>query len=335
MTRIGILGAGFMGGTHARALAALPGVQVAAISSRNHEKAAALAAEVGATATTDPWAVVADPTITAVSITLPTHLHREYAVAALQAGKHVLLEKPMGLTLADCDAIAAAAQAGNRILMLEHTLQFWPEYTHLVEVVQSGRLGKPLSATAQRLATMPAWADWFANADQSGGEVLDLHIHDLDMLNLLFGAPRSVYSLGQRGASGGFDQALTLLDYGDVKASAEGNAMMPAGYPFSCSIAVRCERGAVEYSLRAAGAQVDSAAQGINDLLLYEEGQPAQKLEGGPGGPYENAMAHFIECVATGAAPRFGTPAQGRLAVQTALAARRSIETGEVVRLGE
>lgn len=333
MTRIGILGAGFMGATHARALAALPGVQVAAISSRSAEKAAALAAEVGAQPSTDAWAVLADPTIEAVSITLPTHLHREYAVAALAAGKHVLLEKPMGLTLAECDAIAAAADGAGRILMLEHTLQFWPEYMRLVEIVQSGRLGKPLSATATRLATMPAWADWFHNADQSGGELLDLHIHDLDMLNLLFGTPQTVYALGQRGASGGYDQALTLLDYGEVKAVAEGNAMLPAGYPFSCSIAVRCERGAVEYSLRAGGDQVDSAAQGINDLLLYAEGMPPEKLEGGTGGPYANAMAHFVESIATGAAPRFGTPAQGRLAVQTALAARESIESGRVVRL--
>jgi predicted dehydrogenase len=332
MLRIGVLGAGFMGGTHARALAALPDVQVVAVSSRSAEKAAALAQEVGALPVTDARALIEDPAIDAVSITLPTYLHRTFAVDALAAGKHVLLEKPMGLTLAECDAIIDAARASGRVLMMEHTLRFWPEYATLVETVKSGRLGRPLSAVAQRLLTMPQWADWFHDASKSGGEVLDLHIHDLDMLNLLFGIPRSIYSRGQRGQSGGYDQAMSLIDYGDVQCFAEGSALMPEGYPFSCSIAVRCERGSIEYTVRAGGEQVDSAAAGINDLLLYEAGKPAQKLSGGPGDPYGNAIAHFVESILAGSAPTHGTPEQGRLAVQTALAARQSIESGEVVR---
>lgn len=331
MLRIGVLGAGFMGGTHARALAALPGVQVAAVSSRTAEKAAKLAQEVGAQPFTDAHAVIAHPSIDAVSITLPTHKHAEYAVAALAAGKHVLLEKPMALTLDDCDAIVDAAGASGRVLMLEHTLQFWPEYARLIDVVRSGELGRPLSAVAQRLLTMPQWADWFYDAGKSGGEVLDLHVHDLDMLNVLFGNPKSIYARGLRGPSGGYDQVFSLLDYGDVQAFAEGNALMPVAYPFTCSIAVRCEHGSVEYSVRAGGEQVDSAAAGINDLLLYRRGQLAERLSAGAGDPYGNAVAHFVESIQNGRAPAHGTPEQGRLAVQTALAARKSIETGEVV----
>lgn len=332
MLRIGVLGAGFMGATHARALAALPDVQVVAVSSRSAEKAAALAQEVGAQPSSDAYAVIADPAIDAVSITLPTHLHRDYAVAALQAGKHVLLEKPMGLTVEECDAIVAAAAASGRILMLEHTLLFWPEYVKLIEIVKSGELGRPLSATAQRLATMPLWAEWFKDASMSGGEVLDLHIHDLDLLNVLFGTPQSLYARGRRGPSGGFDHALSLIDYGDVHCFAEGNALMPEGYPFTCSIAVRCEKGTIEYTLRAGGEQVDSAASGINDLLLYRPGQPAQKLTAAGDGAYVGAMAHFVDCVRTGHAPVYGGPEQGRMAVATALAARQSIESGKVVR---
>ncbi len=331
MLRIGVMGAGFMGGTHARALASLPGVQVAGVSSRTAEKAAALAAEVGAQPYTDARALLDAPDIAAVAVTLPTHLHREYAVAALEAGKHVLLEKPMALTLEECDAIIAAQRAAGRILMLEHTLQFWPEYIVLVETVQSGALGRPLTAVAQRLLTMPQWADWFQDADKSGGEVLDLHIHDLDILNLLFGTPKSLYARGRRGASGGWDHALSLVDYGDVQCFAEGSAMMPEAYPFTCSLAVRCEQGVVEYAVRAGGEQVDSAATGLNDLLLYRPGQPAERLAAPAGDPYVNVMAAFVEAIQSGRPPRFGTPEQGRLAVQTALAARRSIESDQVV----
>src|SRR5579871_459942 len=195
--RIGILGSGFMGGTHARAYAKIPGVVVAAVSSRHLDKAEKLAGEVGARATTDDRTIIDDPTINAISNTLPTHLHPETTVAALKAGKHVLLEKPFALTAAECDGMIAAARSGGRILMVAHVLRFWGGYATLIDFVQSGRLGKPISATATRLSQMPGWADWFLNPAESGGAVLDLSVHDFDVLNWLLGVPRSVYGRGR------------------------------------------------------------------------------------------------------------------------------------------
>ncbi len=320
-----------MGGTHARAFAAQPGVQVVGVSSRNAEKAGALAAEVGAQPFADAMALATHPDVDAVSVTLPTYLHTEFAVAALDAGKHVFLEKPMALTLAECDAIVAAAERSQGILMLAHVLRFWPEYMAIVALVQSGALGRPQSAMAWRHLTHPAWSDWFNDASRSGGAVLDLHIHDLDALNWLFGAPRTIYSRGARGPSGGYDQAISLIAYDGVNAVAEGTTLMPAGYPFSMLLTVRCEGGAVEYVLRAGGEQVDSAEAGQNSLLVYKPGEPPQPLPCVTGDPYAVEVAAFVQAAQTGVAPANGTPAQGRLAVATALAARRSIETGEVV----
>src|SRR5437016_3960090 len=155
---VGVLGSGFMGGTHARAFAKLPDVHVVAVSSRTTEKAQKLAQEVGARPTTDDMAIINDPSIEAISNTLPTHLHPQYTIAALQAGKHVLLEKPFGLTVADCDAIMAAHRKTSAILMLAHVLRFFPDYVALVGFVNSGALGKPLSAVASRLSVPPGWA---------------------------------------------------------------------------------------------------------------------------------------------------------------------------------
>src|SRR5687768_8609826 len=109
--KIGILGSGFMGRTHARAYAKIRGVSVAAVSSRNLYKAESLAREVGARATTDDRSIIEDPSIEAISNTLPTHLHAEATIAALKAGKHVLLEKPFALTAADCDGMMETAKA--------------------------------------------------------------------------------------------------------------------------------------------------------------------------------------------------------------------------------
>lgn len=332
MLNVAVLGAGFMGGTHARAFANLEDVNVVAVSSRSEEKARALAEEVGCQWTTDSMALVNDSRVEAVSVTLPTHLHRDFTVAALAAGKHVFVEKPMALTVEDCDAMIRAAEETDRVLMVAHVLRFWPEYVALAEVLESGQLGAPISAVASRLCEPPGWAEWFKDASLSGGEVLDLHIHDLDTLNWLFGEPDTLYSQGRRGAHGGWDQAITIIDYGGVKCFAEGNAIMPAGYPFTMTLAVRCEQGTVEYTLRAGGEQVDSSAEGINTLMIYRSGEPARALEREAGDGYQNEVAYFARCVQEGNRPRFGTGAQGRLAVKTALAARQSIETGEVIR---
>lgn len=331
MLKVAVLGAGFMGSVHARAFAKQPDVQVIGVSSRSTDKAAALAAEVGAQPYNDWLALATHPDVEAVSVTLPTNLHEAAVVTALNAGKHVFVEKPMGLTVAECDAMIAAARNNERTLMVAHVLRFWPEYVALADFVHSGQLGRPLSATASRLAEPPGWAPWFNDPTASGGEVLDLHIHDLDTLNWLFGQPKALMALGRRGANGGWDQAMTLLDYGEVKCSAEGNALMPAGYPFTMALAVRCERGSVEYTLRAGGEQVDSAAAGVNSLMIYEAGEPPRQLDFVAGDGYANEVANFANCIITGQPTVHGTAEQGRLAVQTALAARESIETGRVV----
>lgn len=331
MLKVGVLGAGFMGGTHARAYAKLPDVQVVGVSSRTVEKATALAKEVGAEPFSDAMALIRDPRVEAVSITLPTHLHAEYVIPALEAGKHVLVEKPMGLSVAECDAMIAASRQSGKLLMVAHVLRFWPDYVALHDFLKTGQLGKPLSAKASRLCEQPTWGDWFTHPEWTGGEVLDLHIHDLDTFNWLFGTPKTIYTLGQRGRFGGWDYALSLVDYGEVKGFAEGSAIMPQGYPFTMTLWVLCEKGSVEFTFRAGGEQVDSRDSAGVSLMVYEAGQPPRRLTVEPGDGYAAEVAYFVKCVREGLTPVAGTAEQGRLAVQTALAARRSIETGQVV----
>jgi predicted dehydrogenase len=334
MVRVGILGAGFMGGTHARAFAKLDDVQIVGISSRSGDKAAALAKEFGAEPFTDAMALATDPRIDAVSITLPTQTHLEYTRAALAAGKHVLCEKPMACTLDECDQMIAAAKKSDRILMIGQTLRFWPEYGMIRDLVKGGALGKPLSATAKRLAGPPRWAEYYLHPEWSGGEVVDLQIHDMDAFNWFFGKPKTVYSRGQRSPeSGGWDLALTLVDYGDVVAFAEGSAMQTPEYPFTMTLWVLCENGSVEYTVRMGGAQVGSRDSGINLLEVIEKGKPPRRLQGPGLDAYDVEVAAFVESVRTGQPVTIGTPEEARLALATSLAARRSLETGQVVTL--
>ncbi len=328
--KVGILGSGFMGGTHARAFATLPDVQIVAVSAQHLEHAEALAREVGARATTNDLEILSDPAIDAVSITLPTHLHREAAILALQNGKHVLLEKPFALSVADCDAVIDAQRTSGKQLMLAHVLRFWPEYVTLVDFVKSGQIGKPLAATATRLSAPPGWAQWFRNPALSGGAVLDMCIHDFDVLNWLFGTPQTVYARGQQAAPDLWNHVAATVDFGAVSGTVEGSHFMPPEFPFTSSLRVVCEGGAVEYAFRAGGATVTNP--GGSSLTVYEPGKasalPVQAADG-----YVEQIAYFVECVRADRAPERGTPEQARLAVRTCLAARESMETGQVVRV--
>lgn len=331
--KVGILGAGFMGSTHARGYAKLPGVTVAAIASRTLAKAKALTDEVGGVPTTDEMAIINDAAIDAISITLPTPLHKPMTLAALAAGKHVLLEKPFALNVADCDEMIAAWQASGKFLMIGQTLRFWPEYKALVGFVQSGAIGKPFSAIATRLSQQPAWSSWFTDPAQSGGAVIDLMIHDLDALNWVFGQPEAIYCRGRQSAPGMWDHMLATVDYGSGAAMIEASELLPPDYPFSMSLIVHCERGRVEYLFKAGGVSVEMGG-GIDSLTVYEPGQSYPLPVPGRGDDaWAAEVAYFVDCVQNQRSPTIGTPQQARLAVAMANAARTSLEGAGVVTL--
>jgi predicted dehydrogenase len=326
--KVGILGSGFMGSTHASAYSKLPDIEIVSVSSRHLEKAEALAAKVGARATTDDRSILEDPSIDVVSITLPTHLHPEFAIAALEAGKHVLIEKPLALTADACAPILEAQKRTGRILMVAHVVRFWPEYVMLVDLVHSGKLGKPMAAVATRLSQLPAWADWFTEPELSGGAVLDLSIHDFDALNWLMGTPTTIYARGQQAKPGLWNQINAVVDYRGSHGMVDGSEFMPSGFPFTAAIRVVCENGVVEFSFRAGGVSVEMG--GGSQLIAYEPNR-LYTPEGISGDAYERQIAYFVNCVLAGKQPEQGTPEQGRLAVRCCNAARQSLESGVVV----
>ena len=322
-----------MGGTHARAFAKMPGVKVVAISSRNLANAQKLAEEIGqgALATTDDLAIIHDPNIDAVAITLPTHLHKPRTVAALQAGKPVLLEKPFALNVLDCDAMMTAQAKTGSLLMIGHTLRFWPEYVALEKFVKSNALGQPMTAMASRLGQPPNWASWFADPAQSGGAVLDLMVHDFDMLNALLGVPKSVFARGHVARPNLWNHVVATFDYGAAHGLAEGSEFMPAGYPFTMTLKVVCERGVIEFGYKAGGASVATAGGGVS-LMAHQAGQ-VTPIPVEPGDAYENQIAYFVDCVRSQRAPELGTPEQARLAVACSNAVVQSLETREIIKM--
>lgn len=333
MPKVAVLGAGFMGSTHARAYASMPGVELGAIYAHSGKRAEPLAAELGTTWTDDLSRIVGDDAIDAIDICLPTPEHRSATEAAIGAGKHVLLEKPIALDIADADALVDLAVSTDKVFMIAHVLRFWPEYVELQKIAASRQYGSPVSGFASRRQPFPAWSELFSRSDLTGGAVIDMMIHDYDMLNWIFGAPKAVTARGIKNPrSQGWDQVQVLIDYDRSSALVDGGMMMPESYPFSSRLEVLLESGALEYHFRAGGRSVEMGG-GVNELTEYpNEGDPT-KFSAPAEDPYTAEVAYFIDCIESGKPATRATPAAARLALQVSLAARDSLETGKPVTL--
>jgi predicted dehydrogenase len=323
---VALLGGGFMAGTHARSYAALRDrAEVRVVCAL--EGADAIAAELGAEVSTDWEAVVARPEIDAVDVCLPTPLHRPVAEQALAAGKHVLLEKPIALSLEDADAIGDAARAAGRVLMVGHVLRYMPEIVEMRRLIEAGELGRPVAATALRLSAPPDWNQWMLDPAKSGGVLVDMMVHDFDILNALLGPARRVTAQGV-----GRRHFQMLLEHEGGPGAIEGSHAMPGSYPFTANLRVLCEHGVLEHRFVAgAGDQVDEAMQSV--LGVHPADGEARRFHEAVD-PWAAQIAHFVSCVSDGSEPRDGSFAQARAALAVALAARAAAETGTPQNVG-
>jgi predicted dehydrogenase len=322
VTTIALLGGGFMGRTHAAVYAGLrerASVGVVCALRGGEEIARGLGAELSP----DWEAAIAAPGVDAVDICLPTPLHGEVAVRALELGRHVLVEKPIALTLEDADGMGAAAAAAGRVLMVGHVLRYFPEVIELRRVVASGALGEVLGVSAKRLSAPPDWNDWMLDVARSGGTLVDMMIHDFDVAAALLGPARSVHAV----ATAGGRHVNAIVEHERGHAAIEGSHAMPASYPFTADLRVLCTRGVAEHKfVTGAGDEVaDDAAASV--LGIHPAEGEARRFHAAAD-PWAAQISHFLDCVDSGTEPRDGSFAQARAALAVALAARRSIESG-------
>ena len=182
-----------------------------------------------------------------VDICLPTYLHAEATIKALDRGMHVLCEKPMALNSKQCEEMIKAAKRNNRKLMIGHCLRFWPEYEYLKECVQTERFGKFLGGYFYRGGGTPKWSyeNWLLTKEKSGGCILDQHIHDVDTINWLFGKPSAVSTIARNVIPGsGYDIVSTNYIYPDGKViNAQDDWTLQGEYGFEMLFRANFEGG--------------------------------------------------------------------------------------------
>ena len=150
---------------------------------------------------TDVDELIANEDFDMADICLPSYLHKEYAIKLMEAGKHVLSEKPMALSSAQCDEMLEASKRTGRKLMIGQCLRFAASYLFLKDAIDNGTFGKVRHMFMHRLSAQPRWGfeRWFENTEKSGGCILDMHIHDVDMARFLFGEPEAVSTVALDG----------------------------------------------------------------------------------------------------------------------------------------
>ncbi|HVK02620.1 MAG TPA: Gfo/Idh/MocA family oxidoreductase [Armatimonadaceae bacterium] len=332
--QVGIIGAGHMGTRHAACWNRLPGAALVAVADVVREKAERLAG--GNAAVYDSAeALLTDPNVQAVSICVPTHLHRTVAEAAAKAGKHILCEKPMALTSEDCAAMTEAARAAGVVLTVGHVVRFFPEYANAKRLVESGAVGKPAAVRTRRGGGFPRpESDWYGDVSRSGGVILDLMVHDLDWLQWCFGPIKRVYAQGltERLADGSLDHMdyalLTLRHESGVISHVEGTWSDPAG--FATTFEIAGDGGLLSHDSR----QARSLQVSLRGVETKQESvvTPSSPLAEGDE-PYFREIAAFAKSVTEGAPPAV-TPEEASSAVAVAVAARESLRTGDAVEIG-
>jgi predicted dehydrogenase len=337
MIRIGIVGVGFMGMIHYLAAGKASGAKVAAICSRDPKKLAGdwrgIRGNFGPPGEqmdlsgVKPYArleeMLADPDIDLVDICSPTNLHAEMAIAALKAGKHVLVEKAIAMTPTQADAMLAAAVEAKRLLMVAHVLPFVPEFAFAAEAVRSGRYGKLLGAHFKRVISKPDWSADIGDAGKTGGPAVDLHIHDTHFIGLIAGVPARVFSSGLARPDGSVDYLTTLYLYG------------PGGPAVSCSsgaAAMKARPFVHGYEIYLEKATLAYEAGGTLLTVLKDDGQVERPdLQGGELTAFTAEIDAAAEGVRTGKAPDL---LSGQLARDALVLCHReceSVRTGAAV----
>jgi predicted dehydrogenase len=326
-----VVGAGFMGQTHLRVYQQMPQVRIVAVCDAKRRMVSGVIAGVAGNLQQrgnlrlgpevkmfrDFDQALACPEVDLVDICTPTGLHPAQTIAALQAGKHVLCEKPLATSAAAARQVLKVAATAKGLLMPAMALRFWPGWSWLKEAPAT--YGKIFAASFRRLSERPSWG---TPSSHPGGALLDLHIHDTDFVSFLFGRPTKVFSSGVVGPDGTVDHVVTQYCYpGGPVVHAEGSWLHAKN--FNMSFLIQCEHATLDFDFQ----------RGAGALRIARMGKPFQtvRLKGQDG--YCREIRHFLDCVARGESSKI-IPARDALAtLELCEAEEKSVRTGAPVKV--
>ena len=251
---------------------------------------------------------------------LPTYLHEEVAIYVLSKGVNILSEKPMALTLDGCDKMIEAAKKSGKKLMIGQCMRFDPAFMYIKNLVESNVYGKVYRAEFTRYSQMPRWTwkNWILDPALSGGCPLDMHIHDVDMINYLFGTPKELYSTSTN-KKAELESIFTQYYYDDeLTVLSAADWSMPDKYPFTAHCTINFEKATVLVE--------DEKLTIYTDEATIYPTLPA-------GNEFINELNAFIDMVKSGEDCKISKPESVRESVRIVMAEIESSKERKIISL--
>ncbi len=326
--KIGIAGTGFMGSTHAAAWKET-NANIAGFLAETPQEAHALANQYGVKTYTDYASMLKD--VDVVDICTPTHLHCDMVLEAAAAGKQIICEKPLALSIEEGQKMISACKNAGVNLFVAHVVRYFPEYALAKQIVDSGQIGKVGVIRLSRGSYRPkkAVGNWFLDESKSGGILMDLMVHDLDYARWIAGDVESVFA---QKISRGFKDA--PVDFGLVILKHRNSALSHISgawaYPpptFRTGFEISGEGGML-------GFDSDDTSPIRYLIQKADSGSPDVGLPSSPvsESPYTSEINEFYAALTEGRSARVSAE-DGLAAVQIVLAAMESVKTGKAVTL--
>lgn len=293
MLKVGLVGVGGISGNHIPAWEEMENAELTALCDVRPER---LEMYPGKRHYTDFEEMLKSEQLDILDICLPTYLHADYAVRALERGIHVLCEKPISLKEEDVDRIYSTAEKNNVKFMVAHVLRFWPEYAQIKDIADSQRYGKLLSGRMTRVSEIPRWSwdGWMTDEERSGLVPFDLHIHDLDFMVYAFGKPTSVKTVRVKRPNQ--DSLSAIYEYDGAFISAESAWYAPA-VPFIAEFRFQFEKAVLIFDGQKLTAhEID----GTKRDLSSDSQAGASAINLPKTNAYANEIVYFADCVANG-----------------------------------
>ena len=329
--RIGVIGLGWFGEIHCDAIMGIPNLELAALCTRKPDRLKALAQKYGVQKSyRDYRELLADPSIDAVSIVTMWDQHTEPAIAALKAGKHVFLEKPMASTVEDCAKIIAATKSAKGVLQIGHICRFNPRYRMAKQAIEAGTIGKIVAMSSRR--NIPA--AWTPEILNKIGPIVGDAIHDTDLM-LWFTGDSIVSAYAQTVDVRGLkypDIGQTMYRFaGGATATLETVWCMPEKTPFDID-----ERMSIIGTKGFIHVQDTFPNLGIvgTDKFQSPDTTYWPQFDSTRSGALRDEFIYFADCALKGRRPEIGRPEDAMAALAATLAAEESARSGNVVRLG-
>lgn len=299
--KVGLIGCGGIGAVHARCWMVYgQNIKLVAIADNNVERVQKIADECGAKIYKNGFTLLEQEELDVVDICLPTFLHAEYALKAMDCVKNVIVEKPICLKEEEAKQLLEKQKQTGALIQVAHVVRFMDDYQYLKELVDSGTYGKVIAGNFKRISPRPTWMKGHDDMDRTGGMALDLHIHDVDYIRYLMGGePQDMKSWMVKDENGVIQHIWSSYRFGESILTAEGSWDYPSGFSFAQTFRVRMEKAAVVLDesgvLTVYPEDGETFIPELGEKAIMDLGINVSDL-----GPYMKEIHYFVETIQAG-----------------------------------